>query len=171
MWLYKEPKILFLRELTICKKQDRYYFFLIAQTYVKTLLIRNFCGSWMIEKLQDCKQLTSLSRVPGEATKGRNSLNYEITHRGQHSKGGASGCWVPLMTSTLQGRGQDPGAGEAVHTAGTCRMPDIPKRQVVSSSSDFLVPSTGKLNIVPAGKRKIQDPEQAIYNGFEAERS
>lgn len=83
---------------------------------------------WMIEKLQDWKQLTSLSRVPGEA-KGRNSLNYEITHRGHRSKGGVSGCCVPLVTVHSRGRAQDPGAGEAGHTAGACRKPGIPKRQ------------------------------------------
>lgn len=42
----------------------------------------------------------------------------------------AAGC--PWWQVQYRGRAQDPGAGEAVHSAGTCRMPDIPKRQVNS---------------------------------------
>ena len=99
-----------------------------------------------IEKLQDCKQLTSLSRVPGEATKGRNSLNYEITHRGHHSKVGVSGCRVPLVTLHYRGRAQDPGLKKPCtqQEPAECRT-SLRGKKTLSSPSGFLVPSTGKV--------------------------
>ena len=73
----------------------------------------------MVEKLKDWKQLTSLSVCRGKPQRaGRNPLNYEVTHRGHRSKGGVSGCCVPLVTVHSRGRAQDPGAAEAGHTAG-----------------------------------------------------
>ena len=116
----------------------------------------------MIEKLQDWKLLTSLSRVPGEATKGRNPLNYEITHRGHRSKGGVSGCCAPLVTVHSRGRAQDPGAGEAGHTAGASESrTSLRGRKTLSSSSGFLVPSTGKVQHCASWQRKNTGPSRA----------